>query len=82
MLCIYHPFTTYNQKDLYKVFVYNALTMTSKYTNVALPEELISEIDKVVKESGLGYTSRGEIVKEAVRNFLKNLAEYKQIKRK
>lgn len=56
--------------------------MTSKYTNVALPEELILEIDKVVKESGLGYTSRGEIVKVAVRNFLKELAEYKQIKRK
>lgn len=56
--------------------------MVSKYTNVALPEELIYEIDKVVKESGLGYTSRGEIVKEAVRKFLKDLAEYKQIKRK
>ena len=56
--------------------------MVSKYTNVALPEELIHEIDKVVKESGLGYTSRGEIVKEAVRRFLKELAEYKQIKRK
>lgn len=56
--------------------------MVSKYTNVALPEELIYEIDKVVKESGLGYKSRGEIVKEAVRRFLKELAEYKQIKRK
>lgn len=62
--------------------VYNLLTMVSKYTNVALPEELIHEIDKVVKESGLGYTSRGEIVKEAVRRFLKDLAEYKQIKKK
>ncbi|MCX6707108.1 MAG: ribbon-helix-helix domain-containing protein [Candidatus Woesearchaeota archaeon] len=49
---------------------------------MALPEELICEIDKVVKESGLGYKSRGEIVKEAVRKFLKELAEYKQIKRK
>lgn len=56
--------------------------MVSKYTNVALPEDLIKEIDKVVKESGLGYKSRGELVKEAVRNFLKNLAEYRQMKRK
>ena len=56
--------------------------MVSKYTNVALPEELIKEIDKVLKESGLGYKSRGEIVKEAVRAFLKDLAEYKQIKKK
>ena len=52
--------------------------MVSKYTNVALPEELIKEIDKVLKESGLGYKSRGEIVKESVRAFLKDLAEYKQ----
>ena len=56
--------------------------MVNKYTNVALPEELIKEIDHVVKESGLGYTSRGEIVKEAVRKFLKEFAEYKQIRRK
>lgn len=56
--------------------------MVSKYTNVALPEDLIHEIDAVVKESGLGYTSRGEVVKEAVRNFLKDLEKYKQIKRK
>lgn len=56
--------------------------MGSKYTNVALPEELIREIDNVVKESGLGYTSRGEIVKDAVRKFLKELAEYKHIKKK
>lgn len=41
--------------------------MVSKYTNVALPEELIKELDKVVSESGLGYTSRGEVVKESVR---------------
>ena len=71
-----------NRKAIYKVFVYNPFTMTSKYTNVALPEELIREIDRVVKESGLGYTSRGEIVKEAVRRFLKELAEYKHIKKK
>ena len=41
--------------------------MVSKYTNVALPEELIREIDKVVKESGLGYKSRGERANEAGR---------------
>ncbi len=38
--------------------------MVSKYTNVALPEEIIREIDKVVKESGLGYASRGVIMRD------------------
>lgn len=70
------------QKVIYKVFVYYPFTMASKYTNIALPEELIREIDRVVKESGLGYTSRGEVAKEAVRRFLKELAEYKHIKKK
>ena len=55
--------------------------MSSKYTNVALPEDLIEKIDSVVKSARLGYTSRGELVKEAVRNFLKNLADYKTQKR-
>jgi len=45
--------------------------------NVALPEELVKKVDKIVKESGLGYTSRSELVKEALRYFLKNLTEYK-----
>ena len=67
---------------IYKLFVYNLFTMVNKYTNLALPGDLIKELDSVVKGSGLGYTSRGEIVKEAVRNFLKELVEYKQIKRK
>jgi len=79
---VWYVFTIGSQKRFYRGFVSYLLTMVSKYTNVALPEELIYEIDKVVKESGLGYTSRGEIVKEAVRRFLKELAEYKQIKKK
>jgi metal-responsive CopG/Arc/MetJ family transcriptional regulator len=56
--------------------------MVNKYTNVALPDELVHQIDLIVKESGLGYTSRGEIVKEAVRKFLKENAEYRQLKKK
>ena len=56
--------------------------MVSKYTNVALPDDLIKELDRVVKESGLGYKSRGEIVKEALRKFLKDLDEYRHIRKK
>lgn len=76
-----YVFTIHYQKRFYSLFVSNTLTMVSKYTNIALPDELINEIDKVIKESGLGYKSRGEIAKEAVRKFLKELAEYKQIKK-
>ena len=42
-----------------------------KYTNVALPSDLIGQIDKIIKKKGMGYKSRGEFVKEAARNLLK-----------
>jgi len=47
-----------------------------KYTNVALPFDLIEQIDNIIKEKGMGYKSRGEFVKEAVRNLLKELKEF------
>ncbi len=43
------------------------------YTTVALPDELVTEIDSVLKTKKLGYTSRGEMVKEAVRDLLKQI---------
>lgn len=51
-----------------------------RYTNVALPDEMIERIDKLVKEDDLGYKSRGEFVKEAVRHLLLNLTKLKKIK--
>jgi len=44
-----------------------------RYTNVALPFDLIEKIDNIIKKSGMGYRSRGEFVKEAVRNLLKEI---------
>jgi metal-responsive CopG/Arc/MetJ family transcriptional regulator len=41
--------------------------MRSKYTNVAIPESLAKEIDKMVASSPLGYTSRAQFVLEAIR---------------
>ena len=43
------------------------------YTTIALPDELIQEIDAIVKTKKYGYTSRPELVKEAVRNLLLGL---------
>jgi len=44
-----------------------------RYTNVALPSDLIEQIDKIIKKGNLGYKSRGEFAKEAVRNLLKDI---------
>ena len=43
-----------------------------KYTNIALPSDLVEQIDRIIKKGGFGYKSRGEFVKEAVRIFLRN----------
>ena len=44
-----------------------------KYKNIALPEDLVDRIDKVIKKSKLGYKTRGEFVKEAVRTLLNRI---------
>ncbi len=46
-----------------------------KYKNVALPSDLVERIDSIIENSKLGYKSRGEFVKEAIRNSLKNLSK-------
>ena len=43
--------------------------MTS-YITIRLPKKLVEEIDEVLEHKNLGYTSRAELVKEAVRDFL------------
>ncbi|MBD3354984.1 ribbon-helix-helix protein, CopG family [Candidatus Woesearchaeota archaeon] len=46
-----------------------------KYKNVALPSDLVERIDSVIKNSKMGYKTRGEFVKEAIRNSLKQFSE-------
>jgi metal-responsive CopG/Arc/MetJ family transcriptional regulator len=44
-----------------------------RYTNIALPDDLVEQIDKIIKNKGWGYKSRAEFVKEAVRKLLKEV---------
>ena len=53
--------------------------MVSNYTNIGLPEDMIKQIDKIIKKTELGYKSRGEFVKEAVRKSIKELMKMKLI---
>jgi len=55
--------------------------MVSKYTNISFPDTLVKEIDAVVKKEILGYQSRADLAKEAVRIFLRDLAQYKEPKK-
>ena len=38
-----------------------------RYRHASIPEELAKEIDKIVKESKLGYDSRARFIIEAIR---------------
>ena len=51
------------------------------YTTIALPDELVKEIDEVIKSKKMGYTSRAELIKEGVRLILNKLKEKKQIEK-
>ena len=48
--------------------------MTRKsYVNVSIPKTLIDEIDEIIKEKKKGYTSRAELIKDAIRDILEKL---------
>ncbi len=42
----------------------------TEYTTVRLPKGLLKQVDDVVKNQELGYSSRAELVKDAIRTFL------------
>jgi len=55
--------------------------MVSRYTNISFPDSLIKEIDLLVKKEVLGYQSRADLAKEAVRVFIRDLAKFEELKK-
>jgi metal-responsive CopG/Arc/MetJ family transcriptional regulator len=47
----------------------------TQYISVKLPKSLADEIDKVLRNSSLGYSSRAEVVKDAVRDLLSKIKQ-------
>jgi len=77
-LWVTYPFLILTQINIYSTLsIGGVLRMVTKYTNVGLPDDLIKQIDMVIKNSKLGYKSRGEFVKESVRKSLKELIKLK-----
>jgi metal-responsive CopG/Arc/MetJ family transcriptional regulator len=46
------------------------------WKNIALPEEIVDMIDKVIKNSKYGFRSRAGFVLEAVKSELKKFGYY------
>jgi metal-responsive CopG/Arc/MetJ family transcriptional regulator len=50
------------------------------YATVRIPVELANEIDEIVKSGLLGYKTRSELVKDAVRQKIELLLRYNNLK--
>jgi Arc/MetJ-type ribon-helix-helix transcriptional regulator len=48
--------------------------MTDEYTTVRLPKKLVDQVDSFLQTQSLGYTSRADVVKDAVRDFLEKMS--------
>jgi metal-responsive CopG/Arc/MetJ family transcriptional regulator len=46
-----------------------------RYVNIKLPEELIQEVDNIIKKGKLGYRSRAEFITEACRDRIMKIKE-------
>ena len=53
--------------------------MPEKYITISLPESIGNKLDKII-EAKIGYTSRAEIVKEAVRDKILEINEIYNLK--
>ena len=42
--------------------------MSTEYTTIRVPKEIVDEIDDIIKEMKLGYRNRSEFIIETVRN--------------
>ena len=51
--------------------------MAGDHVTVKLPKELVEEMDRLIGKHG--FRSRGEITKEAVRDFLRKYANNKKL---
>ena len=52
------------------------LPETSRWKTIQLPGELLKRVDELVAVSDLGYSSRAELVKEAVRRRVEDLESF------
>jgi len=53
-------------------------TVKRPWKTVQLPEDLIKEVDKIAATPGLGYTSRSEFIKEAIRLRIQEIEKAKK----
>jgi len=43
------------------------------YASISIPDEMIREIDKIISQKKYGYSSRADLIADAVRRLAKEL---------
>lgn len=61
--------------------MYNKNRDMRKYINIPLPDDLAKQIESIIEKLELGYKTKSEFVKEAVREKIVKLSEFKGIKK-
>jgi metal-responsive CopG/Arc/MetJ family transcriptional regulator len=51
------------------------VTQMGNYITIKLPKDLVEQIDDFLQQQNLGYASRAELVKDAVRSFLAKIKQ-------
>ena len=49
------------------------------YTNIAVPNDLIEKVERIVGSSKLGYRSRSEFIIEAVRDKVRDVSKMQEV---
>lgn len=49
----------------------------ANYITIKLPKDLVEQLDAFLEQQNLGYTSRAELVKDALRSFLTKMKQEK-----
>ena len=65
-----------------KLSYVSLMGMPKRYTNIPLPEDLAMQIERVINTAELGYKTKSEFVKDAVRGKLIELGKFEGFKKK
>lgn len=61
-------------RDVYVGRLNPLVEKRNRFVSVSIPVEIIEEIDRVIASNKLGYDSRPEFIKDAVRRRLEEMA--------
>jgi len=54
------------------------MSKIDEYTTIKIPKEFATMIDELVEDKRLGFTSRAEVVKQAVREYHEKMIKFSQ----